>query len=263
MVNQAEQKTEEVSESPDTGDVTTDITDEFAGVNTFEDTPMEPSGDVSDAPSTETPTEEAPDSTAESAPAALPAPPIEETPPVNTQDNLQQRLELLERQNLEYSKTQEEAALSSQYEQYKNDLEQNGYLPDQAEHVAKTWLSGATSEQARVQQYQNQIEFVQGQAVAAEHFADKYKLQLSDLSDLRQHRDPQSMEAAAKRIASDREKDAEIAKLRAQLVPSQSFNDNQSTPAAANDEDRWLERYNQGDRSPQAAAAARKAAGLV
>ena len=70
------------------------------------------------------------------------------------------------------------------------------------------------------------------------------------------------LEAAAKRMKSDRDKDAEIAKLRAQLVPSQNFDDSQSTPAASNDEDRWLERYNQGDRSEQASAAARRAAGL-
>ena len=70
------------------------------------------------------------------------------------------------------------------------------------------------------------------------------------------------METAAKKLASDRQKDARIAELEAQLVPSQSFNDNQSTPAASNDEDRWLERYNDGDRSPQAQAAARRAAGL-
>ena len=66
----------------------------------------------------------------------------------------------------------------------------------------------------------------------------------------------------SKRSKSDREKDAEKARLRAQLVPSQTYDDNQSTPAASNDEDRWLEKYNQGDRSDQASAAARRAAGL-
>jgi hypothetical protein len=82
------------------------------------------------------------------------------------------------------------------------------------------------------------------------------------LQTLEKYNDPQSMEDAAKRIQSDKAKDAEIAKLRAQLVPSQTFDDSQSTPAASTDEDRWLERYNQGDRSSQAAAAARRAAGL-
>jgi len=79
---------------------------------------------------------------------------------------------------------------------------------------------------------------------------------------LRKHTTPESMEEAAKRIKSDRDKDAELTRLRAQLVPSQDFDDSQSTPAASNDEDRWLEKYNQGDRSEQASAAARRAAGL-
>ena len=161
-----------------------------------------------------------------------------------------------------YQRSQYEAALNQNYEKYKSDLENAGYMPDQAEFVARNWLN-QVSEQARVQQQQQEVvEYVQGQAIAAEVIAQKYNLGLNDLSKLRQHRDPQSMEAAAKQIASDRDKDAEIARLRAQLVPNQSFNDNQSTPAASNDEDRWLERYNQGDRSPQAESAARRAAGL-
>ena len=60
----------------------------------------------------------------------------------------------------------------------------------------------------------------------------------------------------------DRDKDKRIAELESKLVPSQSFDDNQNTPAPSNDEDRWLEKYNQGDRSEQASAAARRAAGL-
>ena len=119
------------------------------------------------------------------------------------------------------------------------------------------------NEVVRLQQQQGeQIKFMQGQANAAEHFANKYDLQLSDLTELRKYQDPQTMEGAAKRMKSDRDKDAEIARLRAQLVPSPPFDDSQNTPAATSSEDGLLERYNQGDRSEQAQAAARRAAGL-
>ena len=111
-------------------------------------------------------------------------------------------------------------------------------------------------------QQQDVSEFIQGQQAAAEQFANQYTLGLADLKELRQHSTPENMEAAAKRMSSDRDKDTEIARLRAQLVPSQSFEDNQSSPAASNSDDRWLERYNQGDRSSEAQAAARRAAGL-
>ena len=135
-------------------------------------------------------------------------------------------------------------------------------MPEQADQIAQNW-SSLQAQVAQIQQQQSDyVRHIQGQSAAAEHFAAQYDLNLPDLAELRKYQDPQSMEAAAKRMKSDREKDAEIARLKAQLVPSQSFDDSQSTPAASTDEDRWLERYNQGDRSSQAQAAARRAAGL-
>ena len=70
------------------------------------------------------------------------------------------------------------------------------------------------------------------------------------------------MEEAAKRIKDIRAKDARIAELEAKLVPPQEFDSSQSTPGASNSEDSWLDKYNSGDRSPNALAAARRAAGL-
>ena len=258
MVNQTEQPAESNEAPVDTGNSTTDITEEFAGVDTFDDVSTSPE----DVTATEPSSSEGQEGI-NASPSPSTAPLVTgEAPPVEQPDGLENRMAQLEQQNAQYQRSQYESALNEQYTKYRTDLENNGYLPDQAEHVARTWL-GQVSEQARAQEeQQGYAQFVQGQAVAAEHFAEKYNLSIKDLSELRQHRDPQSMEAAAKRMSSDREKDAEIARLRAQLVPNQSFNDYQSTPAAPNDEDRWLERYNDGDRSPQAQAAAKRAAGL-
>ena len=263
MVNQTEQPAEANETPVDTGNTTTDITEEFAGVDTFEDV-SPPSGEPTTEPSS---SQEGQGDTNEASSSPSTAPLVtEEAPPVAEEapaaGNLQQRMSQLEQQNALYQRSQYETQLNDQYTKYRTDLEANGYMPEQAEHVAQNWLQQA-SEQGRLQQQQEEYaQFVQGQAVAAEHFAGKYKLNIGDLRELRQHQDPQSMEAAAKRMASDREKDARIAELEAQLVPQQPFNDNQSTPAASNDEDRWLERYNDGDRSPQAQAAAKRAAGL-
>ena len=264
MVNQADtpENTEATVDAPIDNSVgtTTDITEEFAGVNTFEDTPT-PS--VDDLTSEDTNTAEQAESSPTATTESEAISPASDSPPqAQPQNDVGQRLAQLEQQNAQYQRSQYDAALNQNYEKYKSDLENAGYMPDQAEFVARNWLN-QVSEQARVQQQQQEVvEYVQGQAIAAEVIAQKYNLSLNDLGKLRQHRDPQSMEAAAKQIASDRGKDAEIARLRAQLVPNQSFNDNQSTPAASNDEDRWLEKYNQGDRSPQAESAARRAAGL-
>ena len=269
MVNQAEQPDNTQSAPPtDGGGTTTDITSEFEGVNTFNDTDTSPTdittteettetvGEVTTPPpSTEPPTE----SPAVTEPVAS----TEEVPGNNEEiDTLQKRLEAIEQQNNQYQQNQVRGQLQQQANQYSQQLEQQGYLPDQAQQVAQQWMA-QQSEVVRVRQEQEQYnKFVQGQNNAAEHFATKYKLELNDLAELRRYDTPEGMEQAAKGMASIRDKDSEIARLRAQLVPSQNFADNQSTPAASNNEDRWLERYNDGDRSPEAAAAARRAAGL-
>ena len=266
MVNQADHPIENNEAPVDTGNTTTDITEDFAGVNTFEDVPASPAEDITTEPSSSEgqETSEAPSSSSD---APLPADgaspvPLAGDPSPNGVDDLTRRIQEVEQQNLQYQQQQQQTQIQQQTEQYKQQLEQAGYLPEQADQIAQGWFSQQSQISQMQQQQSDYVKFMQGQSAAAEHFAAQYSLNLSDLAELRRHQDPQSMEAAAKRMKSDRDKDAEIARLKAQLVPSQSYDDSQSTPAASTDEGRWLERYNQGDRSSQAQAAARRAAGL-
>mgnify|MGYP003627111511 CR=1 FL=1 len=259
MVNQTEQPIERNEAPVDTGNTTTDITEEFAGTNTFEDVSASPAEDTTTDPSSSEgqETSDAPSVPSDAPLVADGASPV--PPPI---DDLTRRIQEVEQQNAQYAQAQYQTQIQQQTEQYRQQLEQQGYLPEQADQIAQNW----SSQQGQVAQMQQQqsdyVRHIQGQSAAAEHFAAQYDLNLSDLAELRKHSDPQSMESAARRMKSDREKDAEIARLKAQLVPSQSFDDSQSTPAASTDEGRLLERYNQGDRSSQAQAAARRAAGL-
>jgi len=270
MVNQTEQPIESTEAPAESGNTTTDITEDFAGVNTFEDVAT---------PDTEEPSAEAPATgTEEATPApsgnvaeASPVEPAlesEDTPPVSSAptpdvDNLNQRLQEVEQQNAQYAQAQYQAQVQQYERNLQQQLEQQGYLPEQAAQYARQQVEGQVQLRATQQQQQEKLRHEEGKRNAAIHFYKQYKLDnIDDLQTLEKYNDPQSMEDAAKRIQSDKAKDAEIAKLRAQLVPSQTFDDSQSTPAASTDEDRWLERYNQGDRSSQAAAAARRAAGL-
>ena len=259
MVNQAEQPIE--NEAPvDTGNTTTDITGDFAGANTFEDVSASPAEDTTEPSSSQ----EGQGDTNEASSSPSTAPLVtEEAPPAAPPiDDLTRRIQEVEQQNAQYAQAQYQTQIQQQTDHYRQQLEQQGYLPEQADQIAQNW----SSQQGQVAQMQQQqsdyVRHIQGQSAAAEHFDAQYDLNLPDLAELRKYQDPQSMEAAAKRMKSDREKDAEIARLKAQLVPSQSFDDSQSTPAASTDEGRLLERYNQGDRSSQAQAAARRAAGL-
>ena len=252
MVNQAEQ-IDSNENSVEGGNTTTDITNEFSGVDTFEDVSTSPEDITTTEPSSSEGQEAVEQPSSEQA-ATTPAPAPKEGTPVpesnNVPDNtvnITERIEELEQQASEY----------------RQQLEQQGYLPEQATQIAQSWMAQQSQLTETQQQQERQVRFYQGQAAAAEHFADKYKLNISDLAELRNSPDPKSMEAIAKRMASDRKKDARIAELEARLVPQQTFDDSQSTPAASNNEDRLLERYNQGDRSSEAQAAARRAAGLA
>ena len=268
MVNQAEQPENTGAPAVDSGNTTTDITSEFNGVDTFDDTSTAPT-DIDTTDSTEQSSvpggvpAESPGGTEALPPSDAPTmPPDTGLPSLQPQEDIQRRMSALEQQNMQYQVGEQERQLMAQRDKYATDLENAGYLPDQAAYVANNWYSSANEQVSRQNEQVQYAEYIRGQQAAAEHFANKYKLELPDLRELRQYQTPESMETAAKRLASDREKDAEIAKLRAQMVPSQSFEDNQSTPAASNSEERWLERYNQGDRSPEAQSAARRAAGL-
>tara|TARA_Y100000401_G_scaffold6266_2_gene4271 strand:+ start:266 stop:1060 length:795 start_codon:yes stop_codon:yes gene_type:complete len=263
MVNQAEQPESAPSEDF-SGGTTTDITEEFAGVNTFEDTPTEAVDETpSESPEAETPAQPTPEPEVLNQESETPVVPETPVPDVNPAvDDLQKRMQEIEQQNLEYRNQQQQNQLKQQTDGYRQQLEQAGYLPDQAAQISQNWAAQQSQVVQMQQQAEQQARFLQGQANAAEHFATKYGLELKDLAELRKFPDPQQMEDAAKRLKSDRDKDAEIARLKAQLVPAQEFDNSQSTPAPSSDEDRWLDRYNQGDRSPQASAAARRAAGL-
>ena len=260
MVNKAEQPIEQPIENPVNTNV--DVTEEFDSV----DTP--PEGTVDTATDQVTETTEATEGEASSTatpevPETQTPPPAAEVPPVaDPKDDLEKRIQEIEQQNLQYKTQQEQSELVQKRDAYRAQLEGAGYLPEQAQQISNNWAT-QQSEVAKLQEENREKEkFLRGQANAALHFAKQYDLQLEDLSELQRYEDPTSMESAAKRIKVDRDKDKRIAELEAKLVPSQSFDDNQSTPAPSSDQDRWLDRYNQGDRSELASAAARRAAGL-
>ncbi len=202
MVNQAEQdntSSAEPTQDNNNGDTLVDVTSEFEGANTFEDTPT-PTEETTDTPpppeNVETPTE-----TTEKPAEAQQANTTTETPEVPTmpQDDgktTEDRLRELETKNAEYEQQQQQSQLQAQASQYAQQLERQGYLPDQANQIATNWMAQQSRETQLAQQQQDQIRYIQGQAQQAEHFATKYDLKLSDLAELKKYDSPQSMEEA-------------------------------------------------------------------
>ena len=135
-------------------------------------------------------------------------------------------------------------------------------MPEQAQQISHQYMQSRQAQQQLVKQANEYGEFLLAKQAASEHFAQKYKLQMNALATLRVSETPEQMESVAKKIAEDRQKDSELARLRESQVPAQQFDNSQGSPEVAASEGSWLDRYNSGDRSANAVAAARKAAGL-
>ena len=193
-----------------------------------------------------------------------PTEPIAETPvqpqaqPQYTPEQVQQ----MQQQAAQYQEMEAKAALQNQTQSYKTQLENQGFLPEHAEQAASYYMQSQQQQLNLVQKADEYAQHVQGQMLVAELFVKKYNLGIDDLSTLRTYNDPQSMEEAAKKLSGDRERDAELTKLRQAQVPAQQFDNSQGEPSVAQNDASWLDRYNSGDRSPNSVAAARRATGL-
>ena len=173
-----------------------------------------------------------------------------------------QQMQQTQQAAAEYEKVQMRAALHTQANAYKEQLEGQGYLPEQAEQAAAEYMNSQERQAALMQQADAYGRHLQEKQMAVEYAVKKYGLGMEDMGALRSYEDPQSMDAAAKKMSVDRERDTELARLKQGQVPAQSFDNSQGNPQVAADEGGWLDRYNAGDRSSSAQAAARKAAGL-
>ena len=199
-----------------------------------------------------------PPAVTEPAPAATAPVPDIGTQPQYTPEQLAQ----MQRASAEYEQVRQRAALQKQAAENKNQLEAQGYLPEQADQLSSQYMQSQEYQATLVQQAENYGRHIQEKQMAVEFFVNKYNLGIGDMGALRAHDDPKSMEDAAKAMSTNRERDAELARLKQAQVPAQSFDNSQGNPQVAADEGSWLSRYNSGDRTAPALAAAKKAAGL-
>jgi len=173
-----------------------------------------------------------------------------------------QQLQQLQFQAQQYQAQQAQDALANEAGQYRQQLENQGYLPEQAQQAAYEYMQSQQRQMDLMRQAEEYGQHLQGQMMAAEALVRKHNLGIEDLPKLRAFNDPRSMEAAAQKISADRERDAELARLRQAQVPAQQFDNSQGEPSVAQNDASWLDRYNSGDRSPNSVAAARRATGL-
>ena len=178
-------------------------------------------------------------------------------------DVLSQQNSALQQQINQWTQWQQQQQMERQILEEANasrqQLENQGYSEDQIE----TMVSQQQAFQRREAELQANLQRTQlheqGRYRAAMFYAKQNGV---DAESLLSYNTPQEMESRAKEMSRIAQLEAKLAKYEKAQVPAQTFDSGTSQVSAASNEETWLERYNAGDRSEQAAAAARRAAGL-
>ena len=219
---------------------------------------------TTDAPTEPTTETQVPQTTVPTEPVAtqIPETPLTNQPSVPPQPQLTpEQLAQLQRDQEQYQQVQLTAQLQQESTKYQQQLEAQGYLPEQAQQLAYQFMQTRQAQVSMLRQHDQEKAEIAGKQAAAEHFAQKYNLNFSDLATLKLAERPEQMESVAKQIQSDRKVRDELTELRKAKVPAQNFDNSQGSPEVASSDGNWLDRYNAGDRSPNAVAAAKKILG--
>lgn len=153
-------------------------------------------------------------------------------------------------------------SLGQQARQYEQQLQESGYMPEQARDQARRFVMQEQKSREQERESTDMMNFVQGRQAAAMHFMKKHKLtnqqMLDDLAALQRANSPADMEREARRMQRERALLAENARLKQGRVAPQSFDNSQGAAEATSNQGRLLEAYLAGDRSEAAVQAAKK-----
>jgi len=198
-------------------------------------------------------------------PAPEPAPAFDPPAPVRDPqlDILAQQNNALQSQVNQWTQWQNQQTQERQILEEANAARQQlatqGYADDQIEVIVTQQQAFQRREAELNANLQKTQLHEQGRYRAAMYYGKQHGI---DADTLLSYNSPQEMESRAKEMSRISQLEAKLAKYEKAQVPPQSFDSGTSQVAASSSNDAWLDRYNNGDRSEQAAAAARRAAGL-
>jgi len=195
-------------------------------------------------------------------PAPVAQEPTAPTQPTPEQMQQNQQFQQMSQQAAQYQQVQERAAFQQEAQRYQQQLESQGYMADQAQQIAHQHMQSRQAQVNTARQHQFQTQILMGKQAAAEHFAKTHNLGFDAMATLRLAETPEQMEQIAKKMSSDAKNMDELTKLRQAQVPAQQFDSSQGEPQVASNDGSWLDRYNAGDRSANATAAARRLMGI-
>jgi hypothetical protein len=208
--------------------------------------------------------EAAPD--AVSPPSPEPAPVVEAPlapAPVSEADREREEAlkELETRREAEVQRTWEQQVVRKA-KALEQQLSESGYLPEQAKAQARQFVQQERRFRQKDKESADVVGYVQGKQAAAIHFMKQHGLadeqMLADFMALQQAQSPADMEREATRMKRERALVAENARLRQGRVAPQTFDNSQGSAEVTTNQDRLLQAYRHGDRSPAANEAAKK-----
>ena len=182
-----------------------------------------------------------------------------QTEPTVDTSSLQKQLEDQQNRMAQLEQERNQNLVRQQAEQYRAQLINQGYTPEQAQVNAEAQYKQQLQTLQTTEQYKQTLDFKEGQYRASLHYGKQYNI---DPEQLLKYNTPQEMEQAARHQSEVRALKEENARLKKQQVPAQSFDNNTAPAEASSSEERLLDQYNSGVRNPETEAAARRAAGL-
>ena len=168
------------------------------------------------------------------------------------QDSLQQQV-------MQYEVEKQKQAIESEAVQYNSALVDQGMEQAQADQLTQQLKQTRANEQQYTQNIQNLDAYYRGKFNAAMEIGEKHGISPKTLM---QYESPQDMEKHASSQSEVTKLKAEIAKLKKEQVPAQQYDNSQAPAEGSTSESRLLDKYNAGDRSPDAVAAAKRVLGL-
>jgi len=159
-------------------------------------------------------------------------------------------------------KQQWEQAVGQKARSYERQLNEAGYMPEQARDQARRYIQQEQKFRKQEKETNDMLGYVEGRQAAAVHYMKKHglasKQMLDDLIALQKATSPDDMEKEASRMKRERALLAENARLKQGRVTPQTFDNSQGSAEVTTNQDRLLEAYINGDRSEAAVKAARQ-----
>ena len=167
--------------------------------------------------------------------------------------------ESLQQQVMQYEVEKQRQTIESEAVKYNSALVDGGMEQPQADQLTQQLKQTRANEQQYSQNIQNLNSYYQGKFNAALEIGEQHGISPKTLM---QYDNPQDMKKHASSQSEVTKLKAEITKLKKEQVPAQQYDTSQAPAEGSTSESRLLDKYNAGDRSPDAVSAAKRLMGL-